>query len=102
MSVTAAEGFVASGCHAGVKRRRYDMAMVATEDRKPVAAAAVFTQNKFFAPPVAASRERLAANGGRAAAIIVNSGNANAGTGAPGRADAEAMCGAAAARRRPQ
>ncbi|HEY0148979.1 MAG TPA: bifunctional glutamate N-acetyltransferase/amino-acid acetyltransferase ArgJ [Allosphingosinicella sp.] len=96
MSVTAAEGFVAAGCHAGVKRRRYDMAMLATDDRKPVAAAAVFTQNKFFAPPVAASRERLAANGGRAAAIVVNSGNANAGTGAAGRADAEAMCDAAA------
>jgi glutamate N-acetyltransferase/amino-acid N-acetyltransferase len=92
VSVTAAQGFVAAGCHAGVKRRRYDMALVVTEDRKPVAAAAVFTQNKFFAPPVAASRERLATNGGRAAAIIVNSGNANAGTGAPGRADAEAMC----------
>jgi glutamate N-acetyltransferase/amino-acid N-acetyltransferase len=96
VSVTAAEGFIASGCHAGVKRRRYDMAMVATEDRKPVTAAAVFTQNKFFAPPVAASRERLERNGGRAAAIIVNSGNANAGTGAPGRVDAEAMCDATA------
>ncbi|HEX9954320.1 MAG TPA: bifunctional glutamate N-acetyltransferase/amino-acid acetyltransferase ArgJ [Allosphingosinicella sp.] len=96
MSVTAAQGFVAAGCHAGVKRRRYDMAMVATDDLKPVKAAAVFTQNKFFAPPVAASRERLAANGGRAAAIIVNSGNANAGTGAAGRADSEAMCDATA------
>jgi glutamate N-acetyltransferase / amino-acid N-acetyltransferase len=96
VSVTAAEGFVASGCHAGVKRRRYDMAMVVAEDRKPVTAAAVFTQNKFFAPPVAASRERLERNGGRAAAIIVNSGNANAGTGAAGRADAEAMCDATA------
>ena len=97
VSVTAAEGFVAAGCHAGVKRRRHDMAMVATEDRQPVTAAAVFTQNKFFAPPVAASRERLQANGGRAAAIVVNSGNANAGTGAQGRADAEAMCAATAA-----
>jgi glutamate N-acetyltransferase/amino-acid N-acetyltransferase len=97
MSVTAAEGFVAAGLHAGVKRRRYDMALVVTEDRQPVTAAAVFTQNKFFAPPVAASRERLAANGGRSAAIIVNSGNANAGTGAQGRADSEAMCDAAAA-----
>ena len=96
MSVTAAEGFLAAGCHAGVKRRRYDMALVVTEDRKPVAAGAVFTQNKFFAPPVAASRGRLASNGGRAAAIIVNSGNANAGTGAAGLADAEAMCSAAA------
>ncbi|HEX8653723.1 MAG TPA: bifunctional glutamate N-acetyltransferase/amino-acid acetyltransferase ArgJ [Allosphingosinicella sp.] len=96
MSVTAPEGFVAAGCHAGVKRRRYDMAMIATDDRHPVAAAAVFTQNKFFAPPVAASRERLQANGGRAAAVIVNSGNANAGTGAAGRADSEAMCAATA------
>ena len=96
MSVTAAEGFVAAGCHAGVKKRRYDMALVATVDARPVAAAAVFTQNKFVAPPVVASRSRLEANGGRAAAVIVNSGNANAGTGEPGMADAEAMCQAAA------
>jgi len=96
MSVTAAEGFVAAGCHAGVKKRRYDMALVATDDRKPVTAVAVFTQNKFVAPPVQVSRRQLAENGGRAAAIIVNSGNANAGTGKPGMADAEAMCAAAA------
>ena len=57
------------------------MALLATEDRRPVAAAAVFTQNKFAAPPVQLDRKRLADNGGRAAAIIVNSGNANAGTG---------------------
>jgi glutamate N-acetyltransferase / amino-acid N-acetyltransferase len=97
VSVTAAEGFVAAGCHAGIKRRRFDMALVATDDRRPVAAAAVFTQNKFVAPPVILSRRRLAENGGRAAAIVVNSGNANAGTGAAGLADAEAM-GAEAAR----
>ena len=96
MSVTAALGFVASGCHAGVKRRRHDMAMIATDDGKPVTAVAVFTQNKFFAPPVGVSRKRLADNGGRAAAIVVNSGNANAGTGAQGYADAEAMCAATA------
>jgi len=96
MSVTAAEGFVAAGCHAGVKRRRLDMALVATVDAAPVTAAAVFTQNKFCAPPVQLSRRHLAATGGRAAAIIVNSGNANAGTGAAGMADAEAMCVAAA------
>jgi glutamate N-acetyltransferase/amino-acid N-acetyltransferase len=97
MSVTAAQGFVAAGCHAGIKRRRFDMALLAAEDRRPVAAAAVFTQNRFVAPPVILSRRRLAENGGRAAAIIVNSGNANAGTGAAGLADAEAM-GEAAAR----
>jgi glutamate N-acetyltransferase / amino-acid N-acetyltransferase len=97
MSVTAAQGFVASGLHAGIKRRRHDMALIATEDRRPVACAAVFTQNKFVAPPVVLCRSRLAANGGRAAAILVNSGNANAGTGAAGLRDAEAMAEAAAA-----
>ena len=96
MSVTAAEGFVASGLHAGIKARRKDMALIATEDRQPVACAAVFTQNKFAAPPVELDRRKLAANGGRVAGIVVNSGNANAGTGAPGLADAEAMAAAAA------
>src|SRR5687768_13339032 len=96
MSVTAAPGFVAAGMHAGVNRRRYDMAMIATDDGQPVTAVAVFTQNKYFAPPVGVSRKRLADNGGRAAAIIVNSGNANAGTGPKGYADAEAMCDATA------
>jgi glutamate N-acetyltransferase/amino-acid N-acetyltransferase len=95
MSVTAAEGFVAAGCHAGIKRRKFDMAMIATEDRQPVACAAVFTQNRFAAPPVQLGRKLLAANGGRASAIIVNSGNANAGTGEPGYKDAQLM-GAAA------
>jgi glutamate N-acetyltransferase/amino-acid N-acetyltransferase len=97
MSVTAAPGFVAAGCHAGIKRRKYDMALIATDDGKPATCAAVFTQNKFVAPPVVLDRERLAGNGGRAAAIVVNSGNANAGTGKAGLADAEAMGAAAAA-----
>jgi glutamate N-acetyltransferase/amino-acid N-acetyltransferase len=96
MSVTAAEGFVASGCHAGIKKRRFDMALLATDDQRPVPCAAVFTQNKFPAPPVELDRERLASNGGKAAAIIVNSGNANAGTGAAGYSDARAMTAAAA------
>ena len=91
MSVTAAEGFVAAGCHAGIKRRKFDMAMIATEDRQPVACAAVFTQNRFAAPPVQLGRRLLAANGGRASAVIVNSGNANAGTGEPGYKDAQLM-----------
>jgi glutamate N-acetyltransferase/amino-acid N-acetyltransferase len=98
MSVTAAEGFVAAGCHAGIKRRRFDMAMIATEDRAPVTCAAVFTQNKFAAPPVELDRSVLRSNGGRAAAVIVNSGNANAGTGEQGLKDAKAMgCAAALA-----
>jgi glutamate N-acetyltransferase/amino-acid N-acetyltransferase len=95
MSITAAEGFVAAGCHAGIKRRKFDMALIATEDLRPVSCAAVFTQNKFAAPPVEFDRATLAANGGKAAAIIVNSGNANAGTGKPGYKDAQLMAAAA-------
>ncbi|MEO6579889.1 MAG: bifunctional glutamate N-acetyltransferase/amino-acid acetyltransferase ArgJ [Sphingomicrobium sp.] len=96
MSVTAAEGFVAAGVAAGIKPGRRDMALLATDDGRPIPTAAVFTQNKFRAPPVEASLERLQASGGMASGVIVNSGNANAGTGAKGRADAEEMCQAAA------
>jgi len=94
MSVTAAEGFVAAGLHAGIKKRRFDMAMIATEDRAPVPCAAVFTQNKFAAPPVELDRATLKANGGVASAVIVNSGNANAGTGLPGYKNAQLMAAA--------
>src|SRR5260221_12531638 len=91
MSVTAAEGFVAAGLHAGIKKRRFDMAMIATEDRRPVPCAAVFTQNKFAAPPVELDRATLKANGGLASAVVINSGNANAGTGLPGYKNAQLM-----------
>jgi glutamate N-acetyltransferase/amino-acid N-acetyltransferase len=94
MSVTAAEGFVAAGCHAGIKRRKFDMAMIATDDRRPVPCAAVFTQNKFAAPPVELDRATLSANGGQASAVVVNSGNANAGTGAAGYKNAQLMAAA--------
>ncbi|HST35905.1 MAG TPA: bifunctional glutamate N-acetyltransferase/amino-acid acetyltransferase ArgJ [Allosphingosinicella sp.] len=91
MSVTAAPGFVAAGCHAGIKHRKFDMALIATEDGKPVTAVGVFTQNKFVAPPVILDRLLLEASNGQVAAIVVNSGNANAGTGRAGLVDAEAM-----------
>ena len=97
MSITAAEGFVAAGCHAGIKRRKFDMALIATEDLQPVPCAAVFTQNKFAAPPVELDRATLAANGGKAVAVIVNSGNANAGTGAAGYKHAQLMAAATGA-----
>jgi glutamate N-acetyltransferase/amino-acid N-acetyltransferase len=97
LSVTLADGFVAAGLHAGIKTgSRRDMSLLATVDGKPVPTAAVFTQNKFRAPPVEASLERLNVSGGMASGVIVNSGNANAGTGSKGRSDAEAMCAAAA------
>jgi glutamate N-acetyltransferase/amino-acid N-acetyltransferase len=98
MSVTAAQGFVAAGIHAGIKPSGDpDLSLVATADGRPVEAAAVFTANKMTAAPVLTSAAHLAATGGRAAAVVLNSGNANAATGGPGRADAEAMCATTAA-----
>ncbi|MCB0978555.1 MAG: bifunctional glutamate N-acetyltransferase/amino-acid acetyltransferase ArgJ [Acidimicrobiales bacterium] len=98
MSVTAARGFVAAGVHAGIKPSGDpDLSLVATVDGNAVEAAAVFTSNKLTAAPVLTSDAHLASTGGRAAAVILNSGNANAATGAAGRADAEAMCAATAA-----
>jgi glutamate N-acetyltransferase / amino-acid N-acetyltransferase len=93
VGVTAAAGFEAAGVACGIKASgEPDLAVVATTDRRPVAAAGVFTANKATSAPVLASRHHLAATGGRAAAVVLNSGNANACTGAPGRADAERTC----------
>ncbi len=98
MSVTAAKGFVAAGVASGVKASGdLDLSLVATADGRPVIAAAVFTDNKMTAAPVLTTAAHLATTGGRAAAVVLNSGNANAATGEPGRADAEAMCAATAA-----
>ena len=93
MSVTAPKGFVAAGGHCGVKAGGApDLAVVATDDGAPVAAAAVFTSNKMTAAPVVITAQHLEATGGRAAAVILNSGNANAATGEQGELDAERMC----------
>jgi glutamate N-acetyltransferase/amino-acid N-acetyltransferase len=58
-------------------------------------AAGVFTQNRFCAAPVTICREHLARSGS-ARALVINAGNANAGTGARGLADARATCAAVA------
>jgi glutamate N-acetyltransferase/amino-acid N-acetyltransferase len=68
------------------------MAIVATADGRAVPAAGVFTSNKFTAPPVVVSRTHLYRSNGHAAGVVLNSGNANAGTGEPGQADAEELC----------
>ncbi len=56
---------------------------------------AVFTKNRFCAAPVQVCREHLAAGGG-VRALLVNTGNANAGTGADGVARARSTCDALA------
>lgn len=96
--VTAPQGFVASGIHCGIKSSGDpDLSLVATADGRPVAATAVFTANKMTAAPVLTSYDHLAASGGRASAVILNSGNANAATGTAGLDDARRMCAGVAA-----
>ena len=90
MSVTAAAGFVAAGVACGIKASgEPDLSLVATADGVPVAATAVFTDNKMTAAPVLVSESHLRTTLGRAAAVVLNSGNANAATGARGIAE---MC----------
>jgi glutamate N-acetyltransferase / amino-acid N-acetyltransferase len=92
VSVTGPAGFRAGGMAIGIKDGTVpDLAMVATEDGRPVPAAGVFTSNLAAAAPVQVSRNHLASTGGRAAAVVVNSGNANAATGEQGRRDAARM-----------
>jgi glutamate N-acetyltransferase/amino-acid N-acetyltransferase len=91
VSVTHAKGFEAGGLASGIKESGApDLAIVTTASRAPVSAAGVFTSNRAVAAPVLVSRAHLA--DGRAAAVVVNSGNANAATGAAGVSDARRMC----------
>jgi glutamate N-acetyltransferase/amino-acid N-acetyltransferase len=56
------------------------------------AVAGVYTRNRFCAAPVVLCRDHLAATGGAARAVVVNTGCANAGTGEPGLVSARAVC----------
>ena len=85
--VTAARGFKASGVKAGIKKFKTDMAMISSTNEAQVAAC--FTQNSFKAAPVIVSMKN--AENGKAKAIVINSGNANACTGNSGMADALMM-----------
>ena len=98
MTVTFPAGFRAAGVACGIKESgAADLAVMASEDGRPVAAAAVFTSNLAAAAPVQVSRDHLAATGGWAAGVVVSSGNANAATGEQGRRDATRMAELAAA-----
>ncbi len=98
MSVTDVDGFVASGVACGIKPTgQLDLAVIAVADRVPANAAGVFTANKMTAAPVLVCREHLAASKGKATAVVLNSGNANAATGTQGMVDAYQMCNQTAA-----
>lgn len=85
MSVTAAAGFRAAGVRAGLKPSgRPDVALVVNDGPEHVVAA-VFTSNRVEAAPVTWSRQVV--TDGRADVVLLNSGGANACTGAQGFLD---------------
>jgi glutamate N-acetyltransferase / amino-acid N-acetyltransferase len=94
MSVTAAQGFSASGVHAGIRKSKLDLAIVRSTER--ATGAAMFTANRVQAAPVVVSREHLQL--AEPQAIVVNSGIANAATGQRGELDARATAAEAARR----
>ena len=75
---------------AGVRKaNRKDLTVFLLDEG--VSVAGVFTQNRFCAAPVQISREHLA-SGQAIRAMVINTGNANAGTGADGLVRARATC----------
>lgn len=88
MSVTAAKGFTAAGIAAGIKENgNPDLALVVNNGPRR-AAAGVFTANRVKAAPVLWSEQVL--KGGQVAAVVLNSGGANACTGPKGFQDTHA------------
>jgi glutamate N-acetyltransferase / amino-acid N-acetyltransferase len=96
-SICAPRGFKAAAVFCDIKRlgtgkgsekgRKDDLALIVSDT--PAAVAGMFTTNQVCAAPVKVSTQRAARRFARA--IVVNSGNANACTGARGLADAKAM-----------
>lgn len=89
--VTAAKGFVANAISCGIKKptaTRLDLALVYSE--LPATSAGTFTTNRVRAACVRVSQAHL--KRGNIRAVVANSGNANACTGAPGVAVARKEC----------
>jgi glutamate N-acetyltransferase / amino-acid N-acetyltransferase len=85
MSVTGPLGFRAAGVAAGLKKSGNPDVAVVINDGPAFGAAGVFTSNRVKAAPVLWSQQTVA--GGQARAVVLNSGGANACTGAAGYAD---------------
>ncbi len=92
MSVTAAQGFAASGIACGIRRQGLDLALV--RSRVPATGSGLFTANRMQAAPVTISREHLGL--AEPQAVVVNAGVANAATGQRGELDARATAAEAA------
>ena len=89
-TVTSPEGFFAGATSAGISKKaedKPDLGVLFSE--APCVAAGVFTTNRIKAAPVVLSQQRL--KRGKAGAVVVNSGCANACTGEQGVRDAAKM-----------
>ena len=88
-NVIAPLGFKVGSVHCGLKRdkKNHDIGIIFSE--QPCKTAALFTTNQIVAAPIKLSRDAVI--NGKAHAIVVNSGNANACTGKKGEKDAETM-----------
>ncbi len=76
-------GFQWSSAKAGIKASgKPDVALAVCD--APSGAAVMFTSNQLVAAPIAVGRRHLAATGSKVRAVLVNAGNANCATGAPG------------------
>jgi glutamate N-acetyltransferase/amino-acid N-acetyltransferase len=82
-------GFRAAGIHCGIKGRARDLALVVAD--APATIAGVFTQSSVVGAPVEWGRERV--RGGKARALVVNSGISNVAMGVRGRRDNRAVAG---------
>ena len=92
LTVDGAQVFIGQ---AGVKKPDHnDLTLIVLNKANSVGA--VFTQNRFCAAPVHIAKQHLTNENG-IRALVINTGNANAGTGAQGREDALAVCAAVAA-----
>ena len=91
-NLTNVKGIKCWGAHTGIKSLRRDLAIIFSE--QPCAAAATFTQNDMAAEPIKLCKKHMEDN--LAQAIVINAGNANAGTGGEGYKGAEAMASALA------
>lgn len=87
-NIVAPKGFSAAGIHCGIKHKKKDLAILASD--VPASVAGVFTTNAVQAAPLIITKE-VVYNTGKMQAIIVNSGNANACTGKQGIMDAYEM-----------
>jgi glutamate N-acetyltransferase/amino-acid N-acetyltransferase len=83
-SIAAPRGFRAAGVACGIKASgKPDLSLIVSDE--PASAAGVFTTNIAKAAPVILSQAHLTRSGGHGRAIVINSGCANACTGADGR-----------------